>query len=215
MPYACSCFGSSFYALNNGPHVMHHLSKPHAGQNKAQSYAGISGADEVRDGWSDDGQDGEKIPPLTRKEAQLLKEKLQGVSLEAFLLKLLMWQALSAIAIAALAWLVSSSAAVVTSAFYGAVCVVLPSALVARVVIKRIRPDVLKQSGGMLTGLVVLELVKILVTVCLLLAAPLVLDSPQWVAIVIGFAVTLKVYWVVALMSLRQPGHVKKIGISE
>ena len=126
-----------------------------------------------------------------------------------------MWQALSAIAIAALAWLVSSSAAVVTSAFYGAVCVVLPSALVARVVIKRIRPGVLKQSGGMLTGLVVLELVKILVTVCLLLAAPLVLDSPQWVAIVIGFAVTLKVYWVVALMSLRQPGHVKKIGISE
>ena len=194
---------------------MHHLSKPHAGQNKAQSYAGISGADEVRDEWNDDGQDGEKIPPLTRQEAQLLKEKLQGVSLEAFLLKLLMWQALSAIAIAALAWLVSSSAAVVTSAFYGAVCVVLPSALVARVVIKRIRPGVLKQSGGMLTGLVVLELVKILVTVCLLLAAPLVLDSPQWVAIVIGFAVTLKVYWVVALMSLRQPGHVKKIGISE
>ena len=194
---------------------MHHLHKPHAGQNKAQSYAGISGADEVRDEWNDDGQDGEKIPPLTRQEAQLLKEKLQGVSLEAFLLKLLMWQALSAIAIAALAWLVSSSAAVVTSAFYGAVCVVLPSALVARVVIKRIRPGVLKQSGGMLTGLVVLELVKILVTVCLLLAAPLVLDSPQWVAIVIGFAVTLKVYWVVALMSLRQPGHVKKIGISE
>ena len=194
---------------------MHHLSKPHAGQNKAQGYTGISGADEVRDEWNDDGQDGEKIPPLTRQEAQLLKEKLQGVSLEAFLLKLLMWQALSAIAIAALAWLVSSSVAVITSAFYGAMCVVLPSALVARVVIKRIRPDVLKQSGGVLTGLVVLELVKILVTVCLLLAAPLVLDSPQWVAIVIGFAVTLKVYWVVALMSLRQPGHVKKIGISE
>ena len=194
---------------------MHHLHKPHAGQNKAQGYAGINGADEVRDEWNDDGQDGEKILPLTRQEAQLLKEKLQGVSLEAFLLKLLMWQALSAIAIAVLAWLVSSSAAVVTSAFYGAVCVVLPSALVARVVIKRIGPDVLKQSGGMLTGLVVLELVKILVTVCLLLAAPLVLDSPQWVAIVIGFAATLKVYWVVALMSLRQPGHVKKIGISE
>lgn len=191
---------------------MHHLHKPHAGQNKAQGYAGINGADEGRDEWNDDGQDGEKIPPLTRQEAQLLKEKLQGVSLEAFLLKLLMWQALSAIVIAALAWLVSSSVAVVTSAFYGAMCVVLPSALVARVVIKRIRPDVLKHSGGMLTGLVVLELVKILVTVCLLLAAPLALDSPQWVAIVIGFAVTLKVYWVVALMSLRRPGHVKKLG---
>ena len=194
---------------------MHHLHKPHAGQNKAHGYVGVNGADEVRDEWNDDGQDGEKISPLTRQEAQLLKEKLQGVSLEAFLLKLLMWQALSAIAIAVLAWLVSSSAVVVTSAFYGAVCVVLPSALVARVVIKRFRLDVLRQSGGMLTELFILELVKILVTVCLLLAAPLVLDSPQWVAIVIGFAATLKVYWVVALMSLRQPGHVKKIGISE
>ena len=79
-------------------------------------------------------------------------------------------------------------------------------------VIKRVRPDVLKHSGGTLMRLVVLELVKIVVTVCLLLAAPLVLNSPQWVAIVIGFAVTLKVYWVVALMSLRQPRHVKKLG---
>ena len=188
---------------------MHHLHKPHAGQNEAKSYAA---ANERRDEWNDDGQDGEKIPPLTRQEVQLLKQKLGGVSLEAFLLKVLMWQALSAIAIAMLAWLVSSSVVVVTSAFYGAMCVVLPSALVARMVIKRVRPDVLKHSGGTLLGLVVLELVKIVVTVCLLLAAPLVLDSQQWVAIVIGFAVTLKVYWVVALMSLRQPGHVKKLG---
>ena len=194
---------------------MHHLRKPHAGQNEAHGYAGVNGADEVLDEWSDDEQDGEKILPLTRQEAQLLKERLRGVSLEVFLLKVLMWQVLSAIAIAALAWLVSSSVAAVTSAFYGAMCVVVPSALVARVVIKRVGPDVLKHSGGVLTGLVVLELVKILVTVCLLLVAPLVLDSPQWVAMVIGFAVTLKVYWVVALMSLRRPGHVKKIGINE
>ena len=191
---------------------MHHLHKPHAGQNEAKSYAAANGANERRDEWNDDGQDGEKIPPLTRQEVQLLKQKLGGVSLEAFLLKVLMWQALSAVAIATLAWLVSSSVVAVTSAFYGALCVVLPSALVARMVIKRVRPDVLKHSGGTLLGLVVLELVKIVVTVCLLLAAPLVLDSPQWVAIVIGFAVTLKVYWVVALMSLRQPGHVKKLG---
>ena len=191
---------------------MHELHKLHAGQNEAKSYAGFNGTDERRDEWNDDGQDGEKIPPFTRQEVELLKQKLGGVSLEAFLLKVLMWQALSAIAIAMLAWPVFSSVVVVTSAFYGAMCVVLPSALVARMVIKRVRPDVLKHSGGTLMRLVVLELVKIVVTVCLLLAAPLVLDSPQWVAIVIGFAVTLKVYWVVALMSLRQPGHVKKLG---
>ena len=192
---------------------MHQLHKPHVGQNEAKNYANVDDEDEKRDEWNDDGQDGEKISPLTRQEVQLLKQKLGGFSLEAFLLKVLMWQALSAVVIGMMAYLVSAAA--VTSAFYGAMCVVLPSALVARIVIKQVRPDVLKHSGGKLMGLVVLELVKILVTVCLLVTAPLVLDSPQWVAIVIGFAVTLKVYWVVALMSLRQPGHVKKIGINE
>ena len=194
---------------------MHQLRNPQVGRNEARSYEGAAVVDDANvrgDEWSDDWQDGEKNAPLTFQEALLLKEKLGGVSLEAFLLKVLMWQALSAIAIAMLAWLVSFSVVVVTSAFYGAMCVVLPSALVARMVIKRVRPDVLKHSGGTLMRLVVLELVKIVVTVCLLLAAPLVLDSQQWVAIVIGFAVTLKVYWVVALMSLRQPGHVKKLG---
>ena len=173
---------------------------------------GANGADERLNEWNDDGQDGEKIKPLTRQEVKLLKQKLGSVSLEDFLLKVLMWQTLSAVAIAALVWLVSSSMVTVSSAFYGAMCVVLPSALVARMIIKRTRPDALKNSGGRLIGLVVLELVKIVVTVCLLLAAPFVLDSPQWVAIVIGFALTLKVYWVVALMSSRRFGHVKKLG---
>ena len=191
---------------------MHHLHKPHAGQNEAKSYAGANGINEKNDEWNGDGQGDEKIPPLTRQEVELLKQKLGGVSLEVFLLKVLMWQALSAVAIATVAWLVSSSVVAVTSAFYGAMCVVVPSALVARMVIKRVGPDVVRHSGGTLMRLVVLELVKIVVTVCLLLAAPLVLDSPQWVAIVVGFAVTLKVYWVVALTSLRQPGHVKKLG---
>ena len=191
---------------------MHHLHEPHAGQNEAKSYVGDNSADKKRDEWNDDGQDDEKISPLTRQEVEILKQKLGGVSLEVFLLKVLMWQALSAVAIATVAWLVSSSVVAVTSAFYGAICVVVPSALVARMVIKRVGPDVVRHSGGTLMRLVVLELVKIVVTVCLLLAAPLVLDSPQWVAIVVGFAVTLKVYWVVALTSLRQPGHVKKLG---
>ena len=172
---------------------MHHLHKPHAGQNEAKSYAG---ADKKRDEWNDDGQDDEKIPPLTRQEVELLKQKLGGVSLEVFLLKVLMWQALSAVAIATVAWLVSSSVVAVTSAFYGAMCVVVPSALVARMVIKRVGPDVVRHSGGTLMRLVVLELVKIVVTVCLLLAAPLVLDSPQWVAIV-----------VVLLCSLSKPNQ--------
>jgi ATP synthase protein I len=67
----------------------------------------------------------------------------------------------------------------------------------------------------MLTGLFVLEFAKILVTVSLLVAAPLVLASPDWIAIVVSFVLTLKVYWVVALIGLRQARHVQKIGINE
>ena len=194
---------------------MHHLHNPHDDQNKAKRYAIQKDADVSSDDWNEDGRDDVKIPPLTRQEVQALMEKLGGTSLEGFLLKVLVWQSLSAVVIAILTWIVSDNVSAATSALYGALCVVLPSALVVRTVIKKLRSDVLKHSESRLTGLVVLELTKILATVCLLLAAPLLMDSPQWVAMVIGFAVTLKVYWVVALMSLRQPGHVKKIGINE
>ena len=194
---------------------MHHLHKPHADQNKAKRDANQNDADVSSDDWNDDKSDDVKIPPLTRQEVRVLREKLGGITLELFLFKVLMWQSLSAVVIAVVTWIVSDSVSAATSALYGAMCVVLPSALVVRTVMKKLRPDVLKHAGGRLTGLVVLELIKILTTICLLLAAPLLMDSPQWVAIVIGFAVTLKVYWVVALMSLRQPGHVKKIGMNE
>ena len=194
---------------------MHHLHKPHADQNKAKRDANQNDADVSSDDWNDDKLGDVKIPPFTRQEVRALREKLGGITLELFLFKVLMWQSLSAVVIAILTWIVSDNGSAATSALYGAMCVVLPSALVVRTVMKKLRPDVLKHAGGRLTGLVVLELIKILTTICLLLAAPLLMDSPQWVAIVIGFAVTLKVYWVVALMSLRQPGHVKKIGINE
>ena len=157
----------------------------------------------------------EAIKPLTRQEADALKRKLGGVSLQNFLLNVLVWQVVVGVALSALVWFVSGRAAVFYSALYGVLCVVLPFALVVRTVLRRISPDALRRSGGMLTGLFVLEFAKILVTVSLLLAAPLVLSSPDWIAIVVSFVVTLKVYWVVALIGLRQARHVQKIGINE
>jgi len=167
--------------------------------------------DEIQKNWEFE----EASKPLTRQEADALKRKLGGVSLPNFLLNVLVWQAVVGVALSALVWFVSGSAAVFYSALYGILCVVLPSALVARTVLRRISPDVPRRSGGVLTGLLVLEFVKILVTISLLLAAPLVLASPDWIAIVVSFVVTLKVYWVVALVGLRQARHVQKIGIKE
>lgn len=183
---------------------MQHLHMPQASQNEVQSSVWVDSVGE--------GQSQKEAQPLTHAQAQELRQKLGGVSLEGFLVKVLLWQALAAVMIAAAAWLVSFSLVVVSSAFYGAMCVVLPSALVARTVIRRVSPSVVKHAGGMLPRLFLLELVKVLVTICLLVVAHFVLDSPHWVAIVVGFAVTLKVYWVVALVSLRQPGMLKKLG---
>jgi ATP synthase protein I len=183
---------------------MRHLRTPQAGQNEAQSHG--------QEKYEDEEQVQVFQKPLTRQEVQELKEKLGGVTFEAFFLKVLMWQAVVGVSMATLAWFASGKVLTAYSAFYGAMCVVLPSALVARTVIKRLRPNVLKHSGGMLLRLFVLELVKILVTVCLLLMAPVLLDSPNWIAIVVSFVVTLKVYWVVALMGSGQAQHVKKLG---
>ena len=197
-----------FQVGNDSSRVMRHLQMPPACQNEAQSHGNDNRLEKYQDGELARAS----YQPLTRQEVQALKEKLGGVTLEAFWLKVLIWQGVVGVAIAALAWLVSNEVLTGYSAFYGAMCVVLPSALVARTVIKRLKLGVLKHSGGMLVGLFVSELVKILVTLCLLLLAPVLLDSPNWIAIVVGFVVTLKVYWVVALMRLGQTKHFKKLG---
>jgi len=53
----------------------------------------------------------------------------------------------------------------------------------------------LKQAGAALAGLFVWELVKIVLTVALLLVAPKVVAGLSWLALVAGFVVTMKVYW--------------------
>ena len=191
---------------------MHRLQRPSTDLAKLQSCIGADSADKVRDNWRDSVIDDAETASLTRHEANLLMDKLGSISLDKFLVKVLMWQTLTAIVTGAVAWLVSFSVAVVGSAFYGAMCAVVPSALIAVMAIKQAGSDALTHSAVRLMKLFMWELVKIVLTICLLLAAQLVLDAPHWTAMVAGFAVTLKVYWVVALMSLGQSKHVEKLG---
>ncbi len=173
--------------------------------------------------WDEQGEQSQEsgavYKPLSREEARILKEKAGGLSLQAFLLKVLVWQVVAGCAAALGAWLLSASVLVGQSALYGAFCVVLPSAVVVRMVLKQISTGDLQLSGGILARFFVLELVKIVVTACMLLLAPVVLGAPNWIAVVAGFVVTLKVYWVVAFLGLGRAGHVasrvKKIGIIE
>jgi len=60
------------------------------------------------------------------------------------------------------------------------------------------------QPGSALVGLFVWELVKIILTVALLLVAPKVISELSWFALVAGFVVTMKVYWLAMALGWMQ-----------
>ena len=154
--------------------------------------------------WPDESHEPESVEPLTKQQAIMLGQKLGSVKLEVFVTKVLVCQTVAALLIGLTAWLLSGSRVTAVSGFYGAMCAVLPTALVAFVIVRRMSTGVLRRSGDMLLGLFVLQLIKVAASVLLLAAAPLVLSAPQWVALVIGFVLTLKIYWLVALLGSRQ-----------
>ncbi len=159
--------------------------------------------------WSDEPHEAEVYVPLTGQEAEVLIQKLGTVELDAFLVTVLVWQLTAAVLMGVLAWWLWPNCTTAVSVFYGALCAALPSALVAFVVKRRMAANVLKHPGDALLGLFVLELVKVAAAVCLLLATPLAIEVPQWVAVVAGFVLTLKIYWLVALLELRHSGRIQ------
>jgi len=101
------------------------------------------------------------------------------------------WQVAVGVLVALLAWLLSGRLAVAGSAGYGALAVVLPAAILARGVSRQAGA-----AGAALAGFFVWELVKIVLTVVMLLAAPRLIPELSWLALVAGFVVAMKVYWV-------------------
>lgn len=190
---------------------MHKSKDASARQNSASGYKTIV--------LLEDAHDGDAFKVFSRQEVVALREKWGTESgqksLPEFLFRVLVWQVLVATAIALTTWLSGFGTSVVLSAFYGALCAVLPSALVARTVFRQGKANLPEPAGGWVVKLLILELLKVALTIGMLASALLVLAAPNWIAIVAGFVVTLKVYWVVALVGLRQARHVKKIGINE
>ena len=83
------------------------------------------------------------------------------------------------------------------SAAYGALAVVLPAVLFAR----GMNRQKFAQSGGSaMAGFFVWELVKIVLTVAMLAAAPRVVAQLSWLALLAGMVVTMKTYWIVLMV---------------
>lgn len=87
------------------------------------------------------------------------------------------------------------------SSAWGSVAVVVPAVVFVRALSRQMRRT---QPGSALMGLMVWELVKIVLTVALLLVAPKVISDLNWFALVAGFVVTMKVYWLAMALGWMQ-----------
>ena len=95
----------------------------------------------------------------------------------------------------------SQSGNAALSATWGALAVLLPGAVFARAVS---RMTGARQSGTALLGFWVWEGVKLILTLGMLLATPLVLARPHWWATLVTFVVTLKTYGVALWLQTRR-----------
>ena len=143
----------------------------------------VSETTEVEDEDSD-------FKPLTAQEAQEWRKRHPALSVW----RLVLAQAVVGVLATLVAWLVSGKSQVAMSAGYGALAVVLPSALFARGMGR------IKNSAGsanaMLTGFFGWEMAKIALTVAMLAAAPKLIDALSWLALLAGMVVTMKTYWI-------------------
>ena len=131
----------------------------------------------------------EEFKPLTREEAKKVREANPPVSLWA----VLAGQAGVGMLVALLAWVSTGQARIGWSAGYGALAVVIPAALFARGLS---RQKSALHGNAALVGFFAWEMVKIVLTVAMLFAAPRLVEGLNWLALLAGFVVTMKVYWV-------------------
>lgn len=149
-----------------------------------------------------DGSGEAEFKPLSAEEAQQWREKNQPLSPW----RIVAWQAVVAVVATLLAWLLSGRVEMAVSVGYGALAVVVPAALMARGMSRQGGA-----AGAALAGFFVWELVKIALTVVMLLAAPKLVPHLSWLALLAGFVVAMKVYWLAVWLHPARRKSTKKI----
>ena len=131
--------------------------------------------------------------PLTAEEAAVWRSRNPPISVW----KVVAGQALVGMLVALVAWVLTGSVPAGWSAAYGALAVVVPAALFARGVL---RHKASSNPRAAMVGFFGWEIAKIVLTVALLAAAPWVVPGLNWIALVVGMAITMKTYWVALLV---------------
>ncbi|MBI5718601.1 MAG: ATP synthase subunit I [Burkholderiales bacterium] len=146
--------------------------------------------------WAwDEHEDGAGWPAfktLTREEASALRAKEPPLN---------PWRVVAVqggvgVVVALLAALVTGRVEVGWSALYGAACVVLPGALMARGMTSRLSS---MSAGASAVSFMLWEMVKIAVSVAMLMLAPKLVQGLSWPALLVGLVLCMKVYWLALL----------------
>ncbi len=146
-------------------------------------------------GWQDTASDEVECSPLTAEQAR----QWRATNPQLTVARVLWMQFATAATVVVLGWVLIGEAAVVWSAAYGALTGLLPALLAARGTARWAAPGF--PPGAALVGLLLWEVVKLVLTVGMLMAAPRILGAPSWPALLVGLGLTLNVYWVGLLLA--------------
>ncbi len=168
--------------------------------------AGLVALDEEHDESHD-------YKPLSREQAQALSQKLASQAPPLSLVRVLALQAVTGLLLAFCVWVWSGVNSMGWSALYGSFCIVVPAAVFARGFGRQMafgQSGITVPAGTAMAGFFIWELVKVVLTVAMLLAAPRMVSQLDWLALLAGFVVTMKVYWVAAWLGLGRKSQIKK-----
>jgi ATP synthase protein I len=129
---------------------------------------------------------------LSRSEAQALREREPSVSPW----RVIAAQAVVGVLLAGAVWLWSGRTVVAWSALYGAACVVVPGALMARGMTSRLS---VLNPGVAAVSFMMWEFGKIGISVVMLVLAPKLVHGVSWPALLLALIVCIKMYWVALL----------------
>ena len=139
----------------------------------------------------------EAFKPLTREEAQKLRETVPLLSPWS----VLAGQLAVGVLVACATWALTGQRSAGWSALYGALAVVIPAALFARGLTGKVWS---MNPGTAVAGFFLWEMVKIALTVAMLFAAPRLVSMLSWPAMLVGLVVTMKTSWIALLFAVRK-----------
>lgn len=142
--------------------------------------------------WSEAEGVEDNFKPLTAQEARAWRAQQRPVSIW----RVIGWQFVAGLLVGALVWWLSGRRQSAVSAWYGACAVWSPAALMAWGLTEGRFARVLSVfPKGSLVAVMFWEGVKVLLSVMLMALAPLALAQVDWLALLAGLVVVIKVNW--------------------